>query len=131
MIVDGTNAVLGRLASMVAKKLLMGEHVVIINVGKIVSSGDTARVHKRYFEKASRGSPQHGPFFSKKPAMLVRRTIRGMLPYKQEKGASAFKRLRVFEDAPSEYKGAVKISKTSDDLSCKYMTLEDLCKRLG
>ncbi|MDK2383911.1 MAG: uL13 family ribosomal protein, partial [Candidatus Korarchaeota archaeon] len=39
IIVDGANQVLGRLASIVAKKLKLGYSVVVLNTEKIVVSG--------------------------------------------------------------------------------------------
>ena len=53
-----------------------------------------------------------------------------MLPYKKDKGRKAFRRLRVFIGNPDNLKGE-RISKTSEDLKCKFTTMEDLCKELG
>lgn len=131
MIIDAKDAVLGRLASTVAKKLLAGEQINIVNARHIVISGDLKTVQKRFLEKVQRGSALKGPFYPKKPATLVRRVVRGMLPYKKKKGQEAFKRLKVYEDCPENFKDLQKISKTSKDLRHKYITLETLCKRIG
>ncbi len=53
-----------------------------------------------------------------------------MLPYKKDRGKKAFRKLKVYMGNPDELKGE-KISKTSDDLNCKFITLEHLCKKLG
>ncbi len=98
IVIDGTDAILGRLASYTAKKLLEGEEVVIINAGQVVVSGSREHVLEKYLEKRQRGDPYKGPFFPRMPDRIVRRTVRGMLPYKQAKGREAYKRLRVYID---------------------------------
>ncbi len=131
MIVDATDAVLGRLASRVAKRLLNGEEITVVNAKKIVISGTPRVVKERFLKKVQRGSPFKGPFYPKKPAMLTRRVIRGMIPHKKKKGSDALKKLRVHEDCPDQFKNLEKISKTSKDLRHKYITLETLCERIG
>ena len=44
IIVDATNQILGRLSSIVAKKLLEGYKVIIVNAEKAVVSGEPKRV---------------------------------------------------------------------------------------
>ena len=45
-IIDGTNAVLGRLASYVAKKVLKGEEVIILNCEHILITGNKKSIRK-------------------------------------------------------------------------------------
>jgi len=130
MIVDARDAILGRLATKVAKKLLRGENIIIINAEKVVISGNPKAVIKRFFEKRKKGDPLKGPFYPRYPDKMLRRVVRGMLPYKKEKGKKAFRKLKVFINNPNDLKGE-KISKTADDLRCKYITLKDVCKALG
>lgn len=130
MIIDAEGAVLGRFASKVAKELLKGEAITIINAEKVVVTGNTSAIMERFHEKRQRGDRNKGPFFPRYPDRILRRTIRGMLPYKKDKGEKAFKRLRVIAGNPDELKGE-KISKTSEDLRCKFMTLGQISKRLG
>ena len=129
MIINGKDAVLGRLASFTAKKLLAGEEVSIVNAENVIITGDSIEITKKYLKKREIGSPQHGPFFPTKPDLIVRRTVRGMLPYKTNKGRIAFKKLRVYIGTPAEMqKGesiAVKTVRTS------YMTVGDLATQLG
>src|SRR3989337_1637 len=96
IVVDGKNAVLGRLAGKVAKELLNGEEVAIVNAHKIIITGDRKKILEKYLFRRQIGSPQHGPFFPKKPELIVKRTVRGMLPYKTPKGRNALKKLRVY-----------------------------------
>jgi large subunit ribosomal protein L13 len=49
-----------------------------------------------------KGSKERGPYFPKRSDMILRRTIRGMLPYKKAFGKAAFSRLRVYMGIPKE-----------------------------
>ncbi len=93
--IDGTNAIMGRLAASVAKDLLAGNKVSIVNAERIIITGDRLQIVNDYLERRRRGSPHHGPFFPTRPDAIVRRCIRGMLPYKTNKGRNAYKNLRV------------------------------------
>ena len=64
------------------------------------------------------------------PDRILRRVVRGMLPYKKDKGRKALKRLKVYISNPKNLKGE-KISKTVDELKVKYVTLEEISKELG
>ncbi|MFH1637457.1 MAG: 50S ribosomal protein L13 [Candidatus Woesearchaeota archaeon] len=130
MIVDAQGAVLGRLAAKLAKELLRGESIIVINAEKIVVTGDPLAVFNRFKEKRERGDPHKGPFLSRYPDRMLKRTVRGMLPYKKERGSKAFKKLKVFMGNPDDLKGQ-KLGKTSDDLSCKFITLEKIAIKLG
>ena len=131
VIIDGKNSVLGRIASYTAKKLINGEEIKLINVNKILITGDPVNILGKYLKKKSIGSPQHGPFISKKPDMLVRRAIRGMIPYKTKKGKNAIKKLKVYEDLPEEF-SKEKIEKLSlKPIKSKFITIEKLSKLLG
>ena len=130
MIVDAENAILGRLAAKVAKELLKGKQIVVINSEKTIVSGNPKAIKKRFFEKRRKGDVHKGPFYPRYPDKLLRRVVRGMLPYKKQRGMKAMRRLRVYMGNPENLKGE-KISKTLDELKSKYITLEDLCKNLG
>ena len=41
-----------------------------------------------------------GPKFPRRPDAIIRRIIRGMLPYKKDKGVQAFKRINVEVGVP-------------------------------
>jgi large subunit ribosomal protein L13 len=130
MIVNGENAVLGRLATVVAKELLKGQHIVVINSEKIIVSGNPKAVMERFSEKRQKGDPHKGPFFPRYPDRIFTRTVRGMLPYKSERGKQSLRRLKVYIGNPDNLKGQ-KMGKTIDDLTCKYITLEKVCKEMG
>lgn len=127
-VIDGRNAVLGRLASHAAKALLKGEEIVIINAEKAIITGDKNQVLGKYLKLRSIGSPQHGPFYPKRPELIVRRTIRGMLPYKKSRGRQALKNLRVYTSQPEGVQGAKSLAK---EIRTSYITVGDLARRLG
>ncbi len=130
MIVDAENAILGRLASRIAKMLLKGENVIVINAEKAIVTGNPKAVFERFREKRARGDPKKGPFYPRYPDRILWRAVRGMLPYKKDKGRKALKRLRVYIGNPEGLKGE-KIGKSLKDIRCKYVTLEEVCKKLG
>lgn len=105
-IINGDGLLLGRMASIVAKRALNGESIAIVNAEKAIISGSRARVLSQYGQKRSRGSREGGPFFPRRPDHIVRRTIRGMLPYKRPAGMEAFKRIRVYVGVPSDLAGS-------------------------
>ncbi|MEM3356947.1 MAG: 50S ribosomal protein L13, partial [Candidatus Bathyarchaeia archaeon] len=104
-IVNADGLILGRMASEVAKKLLNGEKVVIVNAEKAVLSGKKKSKVAEAKEFLEVGSPGRGPFHYRQPDRILRKTVRGMLPFKQPKGKMAYKRLKVFIGVPEEFKG--------------------------
>jgi large subunit ribosomal protein L13 len=105
-VIDGDGLLLGRMASMVARRAMSGEEIAIVNAEKAVISGSRARVLANYGQKRSRGSREGGPFFPRRPDHIVKRTIRGMLPYKRTVGSDAFRRVRVYVGVPVEFVGS-------------------------
>ena len=107
MIIDGEGLVLGRLASTVSKKLLDGEQITILNAEKIIISGTKEWAYNKYkqrLDRASISNPRRmGPKYPRRPDDIFRRTVRGMLPYKQSKGKNAYKGLKVHLGIPTEF----------------------------
>ena len=130
MIIDGKNAILGRLSTEVAKRLLKGEEVTVINASKIIITGNPKQILGKYIARRQRGSTEKGPYFPKTPEMIVRRTIRGMLPYKTSRGREAFKRLRVYVDVPGELKGDI-TSLPAKEVKANFLTVEKLASLIG
>jgi large subunit ribosomal protein L13 len=104
-IINGDGLLLGRLASIVAQRALAGEEIAILNAEKAIISGSRARVLSNYHHKRSRGSTGWGPFFPRRPDHLMKRTIRGMLPYKRSRGVDAMKRIKCYVGIPLEFVG--------------------------
>ena len=105
-VINGDGLILGRLASTAARRALAGEEIAIVNVEKIVVSGSRARVLGNYYHKRERGSTDWGPYFPRRPDHIVKRTIRGMLPYKRPRGVDAFKRIKCYVGVPAEFANA-------------------------
>jgi large subunit ribosomal protein L13 len=135
--VDATNQVAGRLSSKVAKLVLSGKRVVVVNAEKALISGSRTSVVNQWKEKleiASHVNPIYGPIHPRRPDNILRRMVRGMVPRKKPKGALAMKRLRVYIGVPSEVSSA-KFTKFDDATASRptpvYVTMGDLSKSLG
>lgn len=133
-IINAEGLILGRMASIIAKRLLNGEEIIIVNAEKAILSGkkkSKVAEAKKFLEV---GHPKMGPFHYRRPDRIVRRTVRGMLPYKQPKGKQAYKRLKVFMEIPEEFKD--KKTETLQEaqakkLTCPYFTLGEFAKEIG
>jgi large subunit ribosomal protein L13 len=121
---------MGRLAAKVAKDVMSGETVTVVNTEKIIITGNPDSIAERFSEKMERGDPIKGPFYPRHPDRLFKRVVRGMLPYKKDRGMKAFRRLKVVMGNPDSLK-AEKVGKGVDDIKCKFITINDLCKRMG
>lgn len=132
-IIDVSDCIAGRVASEIAKMLLKGDVVSIVNSELAIVSGNPVFVEKDYKEKVGRGDPYHGPFYPRRPDMVLKRIIRGMLPIKKAKGRDALKRVKVYISVPEELKKkkAIKLKGTENSLKCKYKTLGDISVSLG
>ena len=130
IIIDGKNMILGRAATQIAKQLIDGSSVHVINAEQMIITGDPMSIKEKYLERRRRGSPQHGPFFPIRPDLLVRRTVRGMLPYKTNKGRQAFKNLRTYIGNPNNASAGIDEKKIIS-LRTKYMTVGKLSEALG
>ncbi len=133
MIVDGTDMVFGRLASQVAKKLMMGEEVHLVNAEKLVIVGNPKQISQRYLTKRgirNKGTPERSPVWSKLPHLLVKRMIRGMLPRDSARGRAALRRLRVYTGNPKRLEAA-KLENAGYDGISKHITIHELCRSIG
>lgn len=135
MIIDASNAILGRLATVVVKKSLLGEKIDIVNCENSVVIGKREFILTNYKQKADRGIPAKGPFFSKTPDRFVKRVIRGMLPYKKKKGRVAFENIKCYVGVPSEFKDKkyveIKEASMGESKSSNHVTVKEICKHLG
>ena len=133
-IINADGLIIGRMASVVAKRLLNGEEIVIVNAEKAVLSGKKKSKVKEAKEFLEVGSPEKGPFHYRRPDRIVRSTVRGMLPYKQPKGKQAYKRLKVFIGIPDELKDKkieTLMDARAEKLTCPYFTVGELAKEIG
>jgi large subunit ribosomal protein L13 len=110
IIIDATESSLGRIASFASKKALLGNSIKILNCNKVLISGrKTTTINKYKKARARGGYALKGPNISKIPEKIVKRTIRGMLPYKKESGIQAFKKIICYNETPIEFKERKKI----------------------
>ena len=137
-IINAEGLILGRLASKVAKMLLEGEEVVIVNAEKAIITGNREDIFAKYKQRTelrTRTNPRRGPFYPKRSDEIVRRTIRGMLPWKTDRGRKAFRRLKVYVGVPKEFEGkeleTISEAHMSRLATPKYVTVGEVAKFLG
>ena len=133
-IIDAKGLILGRMASSVAKRLLQGETVIVVNAEKAAISGKRLQIVKDAKTFLEVGHPRKGPFHQRRPDRIVRRTIRGMLPRQKPKGLQAFKRLRVYLGVPLEVEDKeiqTVLEASTDKLKSPYITVGELAKEIG
>ena len=138
LVINAENLVAGRLASVVAKMLLRGEEIIIVNAEKAVVVGhrkDVIDRFKRRLEWRTYYNPEkRGPKIPRSPDRILRRMVRGMLPWKSPRGKAAFKKLKVYIGVPEEYKNErfidlLEARRKSDKVAA--LTLEEISKELG
>ncbi|MCP8307635.1 MAG: 50S ribosomal protein L13 [archaeon] len=137
IVVDAEGHIAGRLSSYIAKSLLRGNKVIVVNAEKALLSGSKSSIINEYLKKLEIGSvinPRHGPFHPRRPDTILTKMVRGMLPKRKAKGLEALKRLRVYVGIPDQYKSFEK-TKFEDAIAKKplsfYLTLGELSSRLG
>jgi len=133
-VIDGEGLILGRLSSMVAKRLLAGEQIELVNAEKIVVSGAKKMIIEREKEFLGVGGHEKGPVHYRQPHRIVRKTIRGMLPHRKAHGREAFRRLKVHIGVPEEFEAAEKetIEKIhARILSKRYVTIGEIAENIG
>jgi len=134
IIIDAKGLILGRMASIIAKRLLQGESIIVLNAEKTAISGKRLQRVKEAKTFLEVGHPRKGPFHQRRPDRIVRRTIRGMLPRKKPKGMQAFKRLKVYLGAPMEFNGKeiqTILDASAEKLKSPYITVGELAKEIG
>ncbi|MFH0831764.1 MAG: 50S ribosomal protein L13 [archaeon] len=129
-VIDATDAVTGRVASLAAKKALSGRKVIIVNSEKAVIIGSKSSILKKYSARIARGrGKQAGPYFHRGPEKILRRAVRGMLPFDRKTGRDALRNVKCYISVPPELKNSEKID-FKNELHADYMTLGELSKLL-
>ena len=132
-IIDAKGLILGRMASIVAKRLLNGEKIIIVNAENAVISGKRLSLIREKHEFLQVGHPKKGPIHPRRPDNIVKKVIRGMLPYKTPRGREALKRLRVHIGVPEEFKGKEMETIPEADVSRlrgRYITVSELAQAI-
>ncbi len=128
-IIDGKNAILGRLASYVAKESLKGEEIVVLNCEQIIITGNKRNIEKNFEAKRNRvGGSQKGPKHSKASEKIVKRTIRGMLPdHRRGRGKAAYKKIKCYVGVPKEFQ-ETKMIKAGKEKKSKFALVKEFVK---
>uniref|UniRef100_A0A674J543 Large ribosomal subunit protein uL13 n=1 Tax=Terrapene triunguis TaxID=2587831 RepID=A0A674J543_9SAUR len=80
LVIDGRGHLLGRLAAMVAKQVLLGRKVVVVRCEGINISGNFYRNKLKYLaflRKRMNTNPSRGPYHFRAPSRIFWRTVRG------------------------------------------------------
>ncbi len=126
--VNAEDSVLGRLASFAAKQALQGNEIIILNCEKAIISGKKKSVLEQYRKKIFRKRGTTIQSLPKTPEGIMRRAIRGMLPWKKTHGKEAFKKIKCFQGIPEEYKE--KKMQILERKEIEGITLKELCRIL-
>ena len=137
IVVDATDHIAGRLSSNVAKLLLKGNRVSIVNCDKIMISGTRSNIiqeYREFLEINSINHWKHGPKHPRRPDTIMKKMIRGMLPKEKPSGKEAHRRLRTYIVSPKEVKSLKKIKFEKAMIrksSANYTTMADLGRTIG
>jgi len=114
IVIDASDAVLGRVASYAAKQSLLGKRIII---------------NEYNIARRRGGRSLNGPHFPKNSERIMKRTVRGMLSYTQQRGLDALKRIICYCNIPKEYESSNKIS-LAKEVKAKTMPLQDLSRQI-
>jgi len=130
IIIDGKDAILGRMAAYVAREALKGEEIAIVNCEQIVITGNKQFIKAELEAKRGRvGSTEKGPKVSRTSEKIVKRAIRGMLPnYRTGRGREAFKRIKCYVGVPKELEDKKKISAGGVKTQGKLTRVKEIAK---
>jgi large subunit ribosomal protein L13 len=131
-VVDARDCILGRVASQVAERAIDGERIAVVNAERAVITGRADGVKEKYRSRREHGSDR-GPMYPKRPDRLLKRSVRGMVPHKTQRGREAYENVRVYVGNPYGDDEAEVLEDTSlDRLSnIKFVSLGDVSESLG
>ena len=131
--INAKGLILGRMASQVAKMLLNGEEVVIVNSEETIITGSRENIFEQFETKRRRTHRRKGPNYPRMPDRIIKRTVRGMLPYKSSHGKEAFQRLKVYIGVPKEFANAKleTLEKAGIKKTLKFLTVGEVSQHMG
>lgn len=134
-VIDAKDMIIGRVISVAARRALLGERIDIVNCEQAVMTGNKNQVVGKFKGRLELGGPQSGPFIPRQPEMLVKRMVRGMLPYKKKRGKLALDRVKCHVGVPAELEKEPLTRIESADMSrlksLKYIRINELCRLMG
>jgi len=136
MIVNANELVAGRLASKVAKAIVRGENVTVINAEKLVIVGNKESIAAKYTVKvdaAVLSNPHFGPKYDRIPSKMFRRMVRNMLPTKKRAKDRMIKQLKTFNGSAKgiDEKSAITFEDIKFNHRNNYMQLKDVALLIG
>jgi large subunit ribosomal protein L13 len=131
VVVDARDCILGRVASEVATRAIAGDRVAVVNAERAVITGNEESTMSVYRKRADIGSDS-GPYYPKRPDGIMKRAVRGMVPYKTDRGREAFENVRVYVGNPFDAEGTVVEGTSLDRLSnINFTSLGEVSEQLG
>jgi large subunit ribosomal protein L13 len=131
--IDAKGLILGRMSTYVAKSLLKGEDIVIVNAEAAIVTGKRELVIKEYFDRRSKGKIRKGPYYPRTPDQILKHTVRGMIPYQKAHGREAFDRLKVYIGIPRNMVNEKfeTVAGASSENVVEYVDLGEISRTLG
>jgi large subunit ribosomal protein L13 len=105
VVVDARDCIMGRVASQVAEKALDGQTVAVVNAERAVITGREEQITEKFKKRVDIGA-DNKYFYPKRPDGILKRSIRGMLPHKKQRGREAFENVRVYVGNPFDEESA-------------------------
>ena len=132
-VIDAKDAVLGRLSGIIAKRIMNGEEIVIVNAEAVAVTGAKEVVFAEFKAKVDRGQIRKGPYYPRRADLLLKRTIRGMIPWDKSSGRDAYRRVHTFVGVPAQFQDVEKekVEQAMKMKTGKYTTLGAISKFLG
>lgn len=134
-VIDASGLVYGRLASIVAERIMDGEEIVVLNSEALIMTGEKDALCAKFGHRISLGdaTKRKGPFYPRRADLLFKRSVRGMIPWKKSSGRDAYRRLHVYVGTPKQFSDVT--PEVPEDakkkIVGKYTTLGAVSKYLG
>lgn len=133
---DFKDLILGRAATVVAKRLMNGESVEIVNAEKAVIKGPRSYKVERFkirVDASVVGNPHFGPKYSRRADEIVWRAVRGMLPNTTQSRKPKLEKLRVHIGVPKklEKEKMETIERAQNREKKNFLYIKDLSEELG
>jgi len=134
--VDVKGLVAGRVASKIAKEVVKGEKVIVLNAEEAVIVGNPEATMEKYKTRTQvkvLSNPHYGPKYERIPSKMFRRMVRGMLPNRPRAVERYIKMVTVYNKTPK----LVPKEDTKSFEEFKYserhkaLTLGEIAKALG
>eukprot|EP00754_Rhynchopus_humris_P034888 Rhum_TRINITY_DN16486_c0_g1::Rhum_TRINITY_DN16486_c0_g1_i1::g.163305::m.163305/K02872/RP-L13Ae, RPL13A; large subunit ribosomal protein L13Ae len=107
VVIDMRGHLIGRICSVVAKQLMMGQKVTLVRCEGAQMSGSFIRNKLKFLNilrKRHMTNPKRGPFHPRSPSAIITRKVRGMITKNErnhaKRGKAAMARLTCYEGVP-------------------------------